>query len=175
MADAQLTVRAETPADHEAIARIQCDAFDGPLQAELVDGLRTAADPQVSLVAEAAGEPVGHIFFSPVTIEGTGAEVLAAQLSPVAVAPDHQGRGIGGALIRAGLDACRDVGWRAVFLVGNPVYYARFGFEMAPPLGFTHPGPHGPALQVIELSPGALASKEGVVHFHPVFAELGAD
>jgi len=63
-------------------------------------------------------------------------------------------------------------GWKVVSLVGNPLYYSRFGFEMAKPRGLSCGGPHDPFLQVLELEPGALAGVTGHVVFHPAFAGL---
>jgi putative acetyltransferase len=74
-------------------------------------------------------------------------------LSPLAVHPDHQGRGIGRALVRAALDHARDRGAPAVFLEGSPAYYARAGFVAAGPLGFRAPSLRIPdaAFQVVRL------------------------
>jgi len=95
-------------------------------------------------------------------------------LAPVAVHPSRQARGIGAALIRTGLDGCRELGWRAIFLVGSPDYYARFGFTRAAPLGFSYGDPvFDAALQVAELEPGALAGARGRVQFHPAFSQTG--
>ena len=129
-------IRLETDADHVRVFEVVRAAFDSSVQAELVESLRLAARPSLSLVAVRAAEVVGHIFFSPVTF-ATGSGTTAAQLSPVAVDPSYQGEGIGSALIRAGLERCPAAGWSAVFLVGNPLFYFRFGFTMAKPLGFS--------------------------------------
>ena len=74
---------------------------------------------------------VGFIAFSEVTLDGERAGGLG--LAPVAVAPDRQGLGIGGALIRAGLERATDAGWRFVVLLGHDHYYPRFGFAPAAP------------------------------------------
>lgn len=166
-----IEIRPESVDDHARVYAVERAAFDSTLQAELVEALRRSAEPQLSLVAVLEGEIVGHVFFSPVTFESEEARP-AAQLSPVAVAPSRQRRGIGSALIRAGLDACPSQGWSSVFLVGNPLYYSRFGFQMASPLGLSCGGLHDPFLQVLELREGALAGVRGRVDFHPVFAEF---
>lgn len=168
-------IRPESAADVEQTFAVVEAAFRHRLEAELVNALRRSASPQVSLVAEADGVVVGHVFFSPIRIDSPLPAPPACQLSPVAVLPDQQRRGIGSELIRAGLTRCVALGWSAVFLVGNPAYYSRFGFRKAGPMGFSYPGPHDPYLQVLELSPGALSGVSGRVHFHPAFAEVGAD
>jgi len=164
-------IRGEDAADFSQVYEVERLAFGGSLQADLVEDLRESASPQLSLVAEQEGEVVGHIFFSPVTFEKEQAPP-AAQLSPVAVVPAFQGRGIGAALIREGLAECPGLGWSSVFLVGNPVYYSRFGFQMAGPLGFSCGGPHDAFLQVLELQAGALADASGPVVFHAAFSRL---
>jgi len=166
--------RHETESDFPRVFETQRAAFDSAVQARLVEIVRACASPSLSLVATVDDELVGHIFFSPVTIESASA-FSAAQLSPVAVRPTHQGRGVGSALIRAGLCHCSSKGWSAVFLVGNPLYYSRFGFEMARPRGLSCGGPHDPFLQVLELEPGAISNVRGHVEFHPAFADLESE
>ncbi len=170
----QLVIREESPADHDPVFEIEREAFDSEVQPRLVERLRETASPSLSLVAWAGAEPVGHIFFSPVTL-AAAPDRGAAQLSPVAVRRDHQGQGAGSALIREGLARCPALGWSSVFLVGNPLYYRRFEFEMAGPRGFSCGGPHDPALQLIELEAGALTGAEGHVAFHPAFAEIDGE
>jgi putative acetyltransferase len=175
MRQSKVRVRDERAHDTERTFAVVESAFGSRLEADLVNALRRSAQPQLSLVAEADGAVIGHVFFSPITIEADGPAPPAAQLSPVAVLPAWQRRGVGSALIRDGLDRCRALGWSSVFLVGNPAYYSRFGFRMAGPLGFTYPGPHDPYLQLLELEPGALSGVRGRIRLHPAFAEVGAE
>ena len=135
--------------------------------------LRAAARPLVSLTAEQPGELVGHVLVSPVSIEGTRDPIPVAGLAPLAVDPDRQRRGVGAALVRAALPACARIGWRAVFLLGEPAYYSRFGFTIAAPRGFHYESEAFDAgFQVIELVEGALAGRTGWVRYHPAFAQL---
>jgi putative acetyltransferase len=169
----EFRVRPEAAADRERVFAVQSAAFGRPNEARLVDALREAAHPQLSLVAEAAGRVVGHVFFSPVSVGARGAPA-ASGLAPVGVDPAHQGLGIGSALIREGLRRCPSLGWQAVFLVGNPRYYARFGFVPAAPAGLRYLGEaFDPVFQVIELAPGALAGASGLVAFHDAFERTG--
>jgi putative acetyltransferase len=80
---------------------VNATAFETPVEANLVDALRQQARPVVSLVAEDNQTVVGHIMFSPMTVEPAAIRALA--LGPVAVDPGVQNRGIGGELIRAGI------------------------------------------------------------------------
>ena len=167
----EIEIRDEDPRDYSVVYEVERSAFGRPLQADLVNALRDSAEPKLSLVALLKDEIVGHIFFSPVAFELETAP-LAAQLSPVAVSPSRQRLGIGSKLIRAGLDRCPSQGWFSVFLVGNPLYYSRFGFQMAKSRGFSCGGKHDPFLQVLELRPGALSGLSGLVRFHATFSEF---
>ena len=112
------SVRVEEPGDVDAIREINALAFGSPLEASLVDALRASED-YLSLVAAVDGEVVGHILFTPVRLEPP-AGVQIAGLAPMAVRPAHQRLGIGGQLIRAGLDECRRRGYSAVVVLGHP-------------------------------------------------------
>ncbi|NNL68130.1 MAG: N-acetyltransferase, partial [Myxococcales bacterium] len=91
---------------------------------------------------------------------------------PLAVLPEAQGRGVGSALVPAALEAARALGWPAVFLLGSPAYYGRFGFRLAAPDGFHYESAaHDAHFQWIALSPGALAGAAGFVRYAPAFAE----
>src|SRR5689334_22224875 len=102
-------VRAEQPQDIAAVRDVNLSAFDTSAEGDLVDALRQQAHPVVSLVADVEGRVVGHIMFSPVTLPSHD-DVMIMGLAPMAVYPSHQRQGIGSALVRAGIDACRDLG-----------------------------------------------------------------
>jgi len=168
----EIEIRQEIPEDQDRVYEIEAAAFGSRIQPDLVNVLRQSAKPMLSLISMLNGALVGHILFTPVTFD-TDPAGLACQLSPIAIDPRYQKRGIGGDLIREGLGRCQSLGWSSVFLVGNPIYYSRFGFQMAAPLGFSIDGPHNPYLQVIELQMGALKSLSGQVSFHPAFDLIG--
>jgi putative acetyltransferase len=169
-----IVIRDERPADHASVYDLQAAAFGQRGEADLVVALRRDAEPQLSLVAERAGRVIGHVFVAPVQI-GRGPEAPEfGGLAPIGVWPEFQRSGAGSALIRAGLARCPALGWHAVFLVGNPAYYRRFGFEQVAARGFHYKHPHfNPALQAIELTPGALAHLTGEVVYHPAFDDTG--
>jgi putative acetyltransferase len=124
-------------------------------------------------VAEVGREVVGHVFVSPVSIEGSGSALAAGGLAPLGVAPQAQGRGVGTVLVRAGLRESRSLGWRAVFLLGEPEYYSRFGFVLAAPEGFHYESEaFDAAFQVVELAAGALAGCRGWVRYPEPFARV---
>jgi putative acetyltransferase len=141
-----LIVRPETPADCDPIDRVVEAAFGRPQEARLVRALRDSKHyvAELALVAEEAGEVVGHIMFSYVTLRNDDEERRALCLAPVSVTPDRQRDGIGSALIEAGLKRADDRGEPLVVLLGHPAYYPRFGFRPASELGISPPSPEIP-------------------------------
>ena len=163
-------IRRERPEDVDAIRRVNEAAFGQPDEARLVDALRGAATPFLSLVADDDGTVVGHICFTPVELDGT--TILG--LAPMAVVPERQRHGIGSRLVEAGLEECRRAGFGAVVVLGHPEYYPRFGFEPAAPKGIVSEyDVPAPVFMILELVPGALAGRKGVARYHRAFAELG--
>lgn len=171
-----LLIRTETPNDIAAIHRVNAKAFQREDEAQAVDQLRDEDAVVLSLVAELSGQIVGHILFTPVTIEKEADACHAVGLAPLAVAPAHQNEGIGSTLVKAGLEQCRDLGHTLVFVVGHITYFPRFGFRPAAPLGFNsdYIGEEGPIghFMVTELTAGALRGESGYVRFHPAFDKL---
>ena len=163
-----IEIRPERPADYARVYEINAAAFETEAEAELIEAVRRDAEPLISLVATVDGEVAGHILFSPVTVgSGNGAR-RAMGLGPMAVAPEHQRRGVGSRLVRAGLDACRAIGEHVVVVLGHAEYYPRFGFEPARPRGLWYRGEDFDLhFFVAELSPGALEGIEGPVLYHP--------
>lgn len=163
-----MEIRPETPADRDAVYVLNTAAFGQPDEADLVDRLRQRADPYLALVAEADGEIVGHIAFTPVTVEGAEGVV---GLAPMAVAPDWQREGIGSVLVREGLRVCAEAGVTAVVVLGHPAYYPRFGFVPAHTVGLRDDyGAPPEAFMALELVPGALTEASGTVRYHDAFA-----
>jgi putative acetyltransferase len=168
-----LAIRPEQPKDYPTVFEIHHRAFGRLEEAELVEKLRSVADPQISLVAELDGQVVGHIFFSPVTIEGENSSFVALGLAPMAVWPGLQNRGIGSQLVRVGLETARKSGHTAVVVLGHRDYYPRFGFEVASRKGLRceFPAPDE-AFLVVELEPEALHGRSGLVKYLPAFSSV---
>ena len=163
-----VTVRAENSDDIAAVRRVNELAFGGPTEAALVDALRNAANPYISLVAIESGQVVGHIFFSPVSIESQDTVSTAMGLAPMAVLPKHQNRGVGSWLVQEGLRECARIGCDLVVVLGHPDYYPRFGFVPAYQRGLRCAYPVPPeAFMVAELKPGALTGRQGLVKYRP--------
>jgi len=163
-----MLIRDETGADHGDIRVLNRVAFGGDYEAGLVDRLRTEELVRVSLVAVEAGEIVGHILFSALSVTMDGGSVRAAALAPMAVAPGRQRQGIGSALVRAGLDAVTAHRFEAVFVLGHPAYYPRFGFSAAAARKLASPYA-GDAFMALELIPGALRGTAGSVTYPDAF------
>ncbi len=169
----QVHVRPETQADYNAVRNINEAAFETSAEAKLVDALRASVAPYISLVAEREGNVLGHILFTPVTVDSGDTPWSALGLAPMAVTPGNQSQGIGSALVRSGLAECRHIDRPVVFVLGHPEYYPRFGFVPAPPLGLTceYPVPDD-VFMVAELEPGALKDRTGLVRYDPAFNDL---
>ncbi len=169
----QITIREETPADIEAIYRVERDAFGQPDEADLVNRLRDRNVSWISHVALLDGEIVGHAMYSMVTVTDGDTVREFPALAPLAVEPSHQKKGIGGQLMNAGLQATRDAGYGLMFLIGNPSYYPRFGFQPALPLGFTSDyvkdDTHHEHFMVAVLDESLLDTVRGHVRYDPAF------
>ena len=167
-----LIIRPETPEDAAAIRYANEEAFGGTAEADIVEKFRSRQAFTLSFVAAQVDQIVGHILFSPVTIESENLSFAAVGLGPMAVLPSHQRRGIGSQLVRAGLEECRRLGHEIVVVLGHPDYYPRFGFVLGKTKGidceFEAPDE---AWMVLELREGALAGKSGAVKFQPEFHE----
>ena len=165
-----MITRAEGAADLEAVRHVNQRAFEGPVEAAIVDSLRDADAVAVSLVADLDGEVVGHIVFSPVTVGDQVLKYPLAGLAPMAVVPSRQHAGIGSELVREGLGRCRAAGYGAVVVLGHPGFYPRFGFSPAAEIGLHCIWPARPeAFMALELIPGALRGVRGEVTYHAAF------
>jgi putative acetyltransferase len=165
-----LLIRPETPADHEAIRHVHRLAFGQDTEARLVDALRDDGHVRVALVAENGGQVVGHILFSDLPIVSEARTVSALALAPLAVLPEHQRQGIGSALVRRGLDVCREQGHAIVVVLGHPPFYARFGFTAPAAAPLRSPYSGRASFMAVALAPGALDSVSGRVQYPPPFA-----
>jgi putative acetyltransferase len=125
-----LEIRESTARDREAIEALYPRSFPDEDLLPLVDKMLREPAVTMSLVAARAKRVVGNIMFTLCTVDGSAAE--AALLAPLAVEPAYQGRGIGSALVREGLQRLEQDGVKAVFVLGDPAYYSRLGFAREP-------------------------------------------
>ncbi len=164
-----MNIRFEQPNDIEQIKNVYLIAFETDTEANIVDALRNARVELISLVAEKNVEIIGHILFSPVTLDG---DTKIIGLAPMAVLPNWQRKGVGSKLINEEMKACQKAGYEAVVVLGDPDYYLRFGFE--PSVNFRIKSEYDVPSEVFmvkELKKGALKDKTGTVKYHQLFSE----
>jgi putative acetyltransferase len=162
-----LLIRFEASGDYATIYDLTKRAF-APMpfaagdEQDLINQLRDAGALVISLVAELNGKIVGHVAFSP-AFAADGSEGWYT-LGPVSAEPELKHRGIGKALINAGLAMLRERDAAGCVLVGNPAYYARFGFKLFPALA-----PGGEHAEYYQILPMRATEPSVVVSFHPLF------
>lgn len=170
-----ISIRPEEIEDIPAIHALNAAAFEAEFgstaEAGLVDALRDADAHVVSLVAVDDGAVVGHILFSPVTIESNGDVFDAIGLAPMSAMPGRQREGIGSRLVEEGLARCAALGHEICVVLGHPEYYPRFGFRPSVEFGITSEYDVPPEVFMVkELRPGALKGRSGLAKYHPAFA-----
>ena len=148
-------IRPESREDYELIDELLTETFGQPDEAAIMRRLRETPDLILSLVAESHGELIGHVAFSRALAVSEADILHLACLAPMAVKPSKQRKGIGAALIRRGLEMIRELRFPGVVLVGQPEYYARFGFSAANAAALECPY-SGPYLQALELTSRAV-------------------
>ncbi len=168
-----MEIRAEKPEDVNAVRQVNVTAFKRENEADLVDRLRSVA-LTISFVAVEFKQIVGHIFYSPVEIEGECDDNLfILGLAPIAVLPEHQRQGIGALLIQHSLSECVRLGCKVVVVLGYPEYYPKFGFVSAKEKGLRceYKVPDE-VFMVLELERGALEGCSGIVKYRSEFREF---
>ena len=162
-----MIVQLETPGDVAAIRAVEEAAFLQSAEAKLVEDLRDAGDSVFSLIAVEGETVTGHAMFSRLQ-----APFPALALGPVAVLPDRQRMGVGSRLIREGIARSEAAGWTGIFVLGDPAFYRRFGFDAGKASGFISPyaGPH---LMALPIGRSELPTNAGSIQHAPAFARLG--
>lgn len=173
----EVLIRQETTNDYAAVADLIERAFRQEEMSDhqeqfLVERLRQAPAflPELSLVAVADGQIVGHILLSKIMIEDSATTTPSLALAPVSVLPAFQQKRIGSRLMEAGHERARQLGFGSVILLGHATYYPRFGYRPTATFGIELPFPAPPEnCLALELQPGALADKKGKVIYPPAF------
>ena len=165
---ATMIIRESNDPDSTGIMKVNKEAFNSDLEGKIVFDLFSdpSAKPLLSLIAIKNDETIGHILFTKCTVK-PHADASIYLLAPMSVLPSHQRAGVGGALIKRGLEELTSWGVDLVFLLGHTNYYPRFGFKPAIPLGFTPTYPiseeNADAWMVNELNPGMVGNIKGQV------------
>lgn len=174
-----VTIRQETQRDYKLSEQVVEKAFQDANYSRhdeqlLVARLRRgeAFVSQLSLVAELAGEIVGHIMFTKVVVDDGREQHPSLALAPVSVLPQYQGKGIGSQLIKAGLETAARLGFKSVFVLGHANYYPRFGFMPASFWGIRPPYPvPNASFTAIELVERGLEGVSGLLVYPKEFEE----
>lgn len=156
-----LTIRAERAEDERAIAAVVEAAFGSSAEAGLVGAIRASSGfvPELSLVAELGGRIVGHVMISVASLHDDDVHRPIATLSPLAVAPEFQRRGIGSGLVQQVTDLAENRGEPLVVLEGSPTFYR--------PLGFEHSVPHGIHITLPSWAPPEAAQVLRLTNYDP--------
>lgn len=166
-----MIIRQETPQDYSRIYGLVKVAFQtakvtNGQEQDFVEQLRHSSDyiPELALVAEQDGELVGHILLTRTYINAGSDKAEALFLGPISVMLERRNQGIGSALMKESLRIAQAMGYKSVFLVGDPAYYHRFGFQPTVKYGIkeTEPIPDE-YVMVCPLVDNALAGITGTV------------
>ncbi len=169
-------VRDERHTDLAAIYEVVRAAFRHDEEAELVEQLRNAGALVVSIVLVCDERLTAHASASPMIWVDGSTHFVAWALAPVSVTPMEQGRGYGTKVVWETIERCRQLGADILTVLGNPVYYERFGFMPASQHGLGIEGKDfGDAFMVMELTKGALHEAQGWLRWHPAFDDMGED
>lgn len=142
------------------------DVKDGDEQ-DFAVGLRNSGNyiPRLALVAELDDKLIGHIMLTKTYIaQPDGTRLDALLLAPVSVLIEYRNKGVGSALINEGFRLAHEMGYKVVFLCGDPAYYNRFGFHPVANYGLRHNMPiPDQYIMACELENNALSGIDGVI------------
>lgn len=164
-----MRIESEAPEFREAVLALNSMAFGGDEEAGIIARLDRNGLVLLSLVAIEEGAVIGHILFSRLDVTVEGAAINAAALAPMAVLPGHQRRGIGGALVLAGIAGMSQQRIEAIIVLGHTEFYPRFGFRHDLVRNIASPFTAHDAFMGLELSPGVLAGKAGICTYPQAF------
>ena len=167
-----IRIREEQPEDVRAIRELNKRAFGQPQEADIVDNLRQNCKDLLSLVAIMENQVVGHVLFSPATIEGDGKTTRGMGLAPMAVLPEYQRQGVGSELIQTGIARLRRRQCPFIIVLGHVEYYPRFGFKPANTCGIRcELEVPEDAFMILVLSNSEMQDISGVARYRPEFIE----
>lgn len=171
----QLYIRQETLNDSKDVYEINCRAFEREAEAILVRKLKetSAWIPELCLIALENNKAVGYVAFSRVKILGYRKNRVfdSIALSPMAVLPEYQRRGIGGLLVAQGLQRAKELEFESVFVLGHKSYYTKFGFKPARlwSIKTLFPVSEKGDFMAVELKKNSLKKVNGIIEFSGPF------
>ena len=168
-----MKIRQEKPSDFQDIYDLvkvgfQTAEMSNGTEQDYVIKLRDSGNyiPELALVAEENAKLIGHIMLTKTYVSCADSKIKALLLAPLCVAIEHRNLGIGSKLVVEGLKLAKNLGYTTVFVVGNPLFYSRFGFQSSVHFGIKHvPMIPDQFVMVNELSMGALTDVVGTVTF----------
>lgn len=166
-------IRQENKDDINAVFEVNTLAFKQNNEANLVDLLRQSNTfiPELSIVATLDNKIIGHILFTKIKIVNDDKnETESLALAPMAVIPAFQQKGIGGQLIKSGLEKAKELGYKSVIVLGHEHYYPKFGFE--PTIKWNIKSPYDVPTTVfmaLELVINGLKNTNGIVKYPKEF------
>jgi putative acetyltransferase len=169
-----MQIRTADRADYSGISAVLDAAFDQPDESRIVERLRSDDADSLELVADHHGDIIGTVMFSPASCELASGDILRGLgLGPVAVTPAQQSKGIGAALIEAGLEHFAPYPVAFFCVLGAPDYYARFGFTPAIERGWRWAADDGSIPEMAQAFqirlPRPLPKGDAIIHYHPAF------
>ena len=162
-----MIIRETLPADFDDISRCILSAFQNDSEVALVRQLRADNDVVIELVAEEAGSILGHVVVSHLSLN-PNISLQCGGVAPLSVLPGHQSNGIGSRLMEAVIERSRSAELDALFLLGDPGYYQRFGFGMTD-ISSDYPSEF---FQAFELTPQCLNNVSAKANYANAFSAL---
>lgn len=164
-----MIIREALPADFNDIASCVLAAFENEAEVMLIKQLRADKDVLIERVAQEGGSIVGHVMVSKLTLK-PDLGLFCGGVAPLSVVPTHQSNGIGSSLMNTVLAESRSLGLDALFLLGDPAYYQRFGFQVTG-VGSDYPAKY---FQAYELTPDCLWGAETKAYYANAFSSLSS-
>jgi putative acetyltransferase len=168
-----IKIREENETDYDAIRIVNDQAFGTSEEGKIVENLRKVCQKTISLVATFDEKVIGHIFFSPVTIDHEENQIIGMGLAPMSVLPEFQKQGIGSMLVKEGVKRIKETDCPFIIVLGHKDYYPRFGFEKASKydLKCQWDGVPDEAFMVIILNKSTMHGISGVAKYRNEFDE----
>ena len=166
-------IRREKQRDYATVRVLNDTAFGQTTEGVIVDNIRGVCNEILSLVAVKEGEVVGHILFSPISVNCEGKRILGMGLAPMAVLPQYQNQGIGTQLVNEGIKILKASKIPFIVVLGHAKYYPRFGFQVASKYGLVPQweGVPDDVFMVLFLDESMKNNVHGVVNYRKEFNE----